>query len=161
MGKLVKFIAADILKNRIVLVYTLILAVFSWSVFSLEDNSTKGILTLLNVILLTVPLVSVIFSTIYLYNSAEFIELLLSQPVARTKIWLSLFIGLAFSLSLAFFFGVGIPALIYAPGEIGWMMVLVGIFISVVFVSIAFLCAILTRDKAKGIGLSIMTWLFL
>ena len=35
----------------------------------------------MNVILFTVPLVSILFSTIYIYNSSEFIELLLSQPL--------------------------------------------------------------------------------
>ena len=160
MNRIVKYIILDILKNKIVLVYTLILAVLAWSVFSLEDNSTKGILTLLNVVLLTVPLVSVIFSTIYLYNSSEFIELLLSQPINRSKIWWSLFFGLVISLLLSFFIGVGIPILIYAPGDVGFMMLLVGLFISTVFVSIAFLSSIITRDKAKGIGISIMLWLF-
>lgn len=81
MKGITKFVIADILKNRIILFYALILGVFSWSIFSLEDNTSKGIMSLLNIILLTVPLVSIIFSNIYMYNSAEFIELLVSQPV--------------------------------------------------------------------------------
>lgn len=85
MNNIIKFVIIDILRNRIVLAYTLLLALLSWSVFSLEDNSTKGILTLLNLVLLYVPLVSIIFSTIYIYNSAEFIELLISQPIKRKK----------------------------------------------------------------------------
>jgi len=129
-------------------------------VFSLEDNSSKGLLTLLNVILLTVPLISVVFSTIYIYNSSEFIELLVSQPIKRGKIWWSLFLGLMLSLLLAFFIGAGIPILIYAPSDVGIMMILVGSFITAVFVAIAFLSSILTRDKAKGIGICILLWLF-
>ncbi len=160
MNRIIKFVVLDILKNKIVLVYTILLAVLSWSVFSLEDNITKGLLTLLNVILLTVPLVSVIFSTIYLYNSSEFIELLLSQPINRSKIWWSLFIGLTLSLLMAFIIGAGIPVLVYAPYDVGIMMLLVGLFITTVFVAIAFLSSILTRDKAKGIGIAIMLWLF-
>ena len=160
MNRIVKFIFLDILKNKIVLVYTLILAVLSWSVFSFEDNSTKGILTLLNVILLTVPLIAVIFSTIYLYNSSEFIELLLSQPIKRAKIWRSLFFGLVLSLTLAFLVGAGIPIVLYAPTDVGLIMIAAGILITCVFVALAFLSSILTRDKAKGIGIAIMLWLF-
>ncbi|MBK8366894.1 MAG: ABC transporter permease subunit [Bacteroidetes bacterium] len=160
MNRIIKFIVLDILKNKIVLVYTFNMSILSWSVFSLEDNSTKGLLTLLNVILLTVPLVSVVFSTIYIYNSSEFIELLLSQPIKRSKIWWSLFFGLSTSLLLAFFIGTGIPILLYAPSDVGMMMLLVGFFITTVFVAIAFLSSILTRDKAKGIGIAIMLWLF-
>ena len=150
----------DILKNKIVLAYTLILAILSWSSFMIEDNSSKGILTILNVILFTVPLVSILFGTIYLYNSSEFIELLLSQPIKRIKIWMSLFLGLSTSMVVAFFVGAGIPLLIYSTNTIGFMMILIGCIISVVFIALAFLSSILTRDKAKGIGIAIMTWLF-
>lgn len=160
MNRIIKYIIIDILKNKIMLAYTIMLAVLSWSAFSLEDNSTKGLLTVLNIILLTVPLVSILFTTIYLYNSTEFIELLLSQPIARNKIWLSLFIGLAVSFITSFIIGSGIPLLIYAEFKTACMMLLLGILISLVFVSIAFLSSILSRDKAKGIGISIMLWLY-
>lgn len=160
MNRLIKFIFLDILKNKIVVVYTLLLAAFSWSTFGLEDNSAKGLLTLLNIILLIVPLVSILFSTIYLYNSVEFIELLLSQPIERKKIWISLFVGLSFSMVLAFLLGAGIPLLIYADSYLGLMMVFVGSIISMVFIALAFLAAILSRDKAKGIGSAILLWLY-
>ena len=160
MNRIIKIVFLDILKNKIVLGYTFILALLSWSSFGLEDNSAKGLLTILNVILFTVPLVSILFSTIYLYNSAEFIELLLSQPIKRKKIWLSLFIGLSLSMVLAFFVGAGIPLLINAPDSVGLMMIVVGCLISVIFVALAFLSSILTRDKAKGIGIAIMSWLY-
>ena len=150
----------DILRNRIVLVYTLFLLAASFSVFALEDNSSKGLLSLLNIILIVVPLVSIIFSTIYIYNSAEFIELLVSQPLKRKSIWLSLFGGLAASLSIAFFIGAGVPVLIYQPNIIGFTMIGVGIILSIIFVAIALLATVQTRDKAKGIGAAIMLWLY-
>jgi Cu-processing system permease protein len=160
MNRITKFIFLDILRNKIVLFYTLLLAVLSWSVFSLEDNSTKGLLTLLNLVLLSVPLVSVIFSTIYLYNSSEFIELLLSQPVKRSRIWRSLFLGLVSSLALSIIIGIGIPLWIYAPAQTATIVLLSSIFISSVFVSLAFFSSMVTRDKAKGIGIAILMWLF-
>ena len=156
MKKIIKYVMTDILQNRIVLVYTIFLLVTSFSVFSLEDSNSKGLLSLLNIILLIVPLVSIIFSTIYVYNSAEFIELLVSQPLKRKTIWLSLFIGLAGSLSIAFLIGAGLPILIYQANAIGLMMMGVGILLSVIFVAIAMLAAVYTRDKAKGIGVAIL-----
>lgn len=160
MNRIIKIILLDILKSKIVIAYTLVLAVLSWSSFALEDNSSKGILTVLNVILFTVPLVSILFATIYLYNSAEFIELLLSQPIKRKKIWVSLFLGLSLSMILAFFIGAGIPLLLNSFDSIGFMMIAIGCLISVIFTALAFLSSIVTRDKAKGIGIAIMTWLF-
>jgi Cu-processing system permease protein len=150
----------DILRSKIVLAYTLLLFVISFSVFSLEGNSAKSILSLLNLILFIVPLVSVIFSTIYIYNSAEFIELLLSQPLKRKNIWLSLFTGLSVSLSVAFLIGTGLPILIYETGPTGIIMVMIGCFLSVIFVGIAMLASVTTRDKAKGIGAAILLWLY-
>ena len=160
MNKIIKYVITDILRNRIVLFYTVFLLASSFTVFSLEDSSSKGLLSLLNIILIVVPLVSIIFSTIYVYNSAEFVELLVSQPLKRKTIWLSLFAGLAASLSIAFFIGAGIPVLIYQANIIGFTMITVGIVLSVIFVAIALLATVKMRDKAKGIGAAIMLWLY-
>lgn len=160
MKRILKYVVLDILKNKIVIIYALMLALFSWSAFGLEDNAAKGVLTLLNIILLTVPLVSVLFSTIYIYNSNEFIELLVSHPVKRSMIWKALFAGLSSSLIIAFIIGAGIPILLFADPATALMMLAGGIFITVIFVSIAFLSAILCRDKAKGIGVAVLLWLY-
>ncbi|MNJ95625.1 hypothetical protein D3C87_133380 [compost metagenome] len=160
MKKILKYVIVDIIQNKIVLIYTFLLLLISLSVFNLESNSAKGLLSLLNIILILVPLISIIFSTIYIYNSSEFIELLVSQPVKRKSIWLSLFGGLAASLSLAFFIGAGIPILLYHADATGITMILTGLFLTIIFVSIALLAAGITRDKARGIGLSILLWLY-
>ncbi|KXK36403.1 MAG: ABC transporter permease subunit [Saprospiraceae bacterium] len=160
MINVLKFVALDILKNKIVIAYAVMLALFSWSAFSLEENEAKGLLTVLNIVLLTVPLVSVLFSTIYVYNSSEFIELLVSHPVKRSKIWIALFIGLSAAMSLAYIIGTGIPLLLFADFATAMMMIVSGCMLSMIFVAIAFLCSILARDKAKGIGISIMLWLY-
>lgn len=160
MNRILKYVILDILKNKIVIFYTIILALFSWSAFSLEDNAAKGLLTLLNIILLTIPLVSILFATIYIYNSSEFIELLVSHPIKRKKIWWSIYAGLSLSLVVAFIFGAGIPIFIFADLGKALMMVSVGSLITIIFVAIAFLSSILSRDKAKGIGVSILLWLY-
>jgi len=158
---ILKYVALDILKNKIIIAYTVLLSLFSWSIFSLEDNAAKGVLSLLNIILLLVPLVSILFSTIYIYNSNEFIELLVSHPVKRSSIWKALFTGLSLSLILAFVLGAGIPILIFADISTALIMTLSGILLSVIFAAIAFLCCIIARDKAKGIGISILIWIYL
>lgn len=160
MKKIFKYVIADILRNKVIIIYTAFLLVTSFTMFSLEDNSSKGLLSLLNIILIIVPLVSIVFSTIYVYNSAEFIELLVSQPLKRKTIWLSLFAGLGASLSLSFFVGVGIPVLFYQFNTIGFMMIIMGLFLSIIFVAIAMLATVRTRDKAKGIGTAILLWLY-
>lgn len=160
MKKILKYVIADIIQNKIVMIYTALLLVISLSVFNLETSPGKGMASLLNLVLLIVPLICIIFSTIYIYNSAEFIELLVSQPLKRRTLWLSLFGGLATSLSLAFLVGVGVPVMMYHADATGLILVLSGLFLTIVFVSIALFAAGLTRDKAKGIGWAIALWLF-
>jgi Cu-processing system permease protein len=150
----------DILRSKIIIGYTLFLLLVSLSVFSLEDNSSKGLASLLNILLIIVPLISIIFSTIYIYNSAEFIELLVSQPLKRSTLWMAEFIGLSSAMSFAYFIGAGIPILIYQPDEVGITMIVTGILLSIIFVSIALLASVKTRDKAKGIGLAILLWFY-
>jgi Cu-processing system permease protein len=147
-------------KNRIIVFYTVLLFIISWAVLGLENNPRKAVSNLLNVVLYVVPLMSIIFSTIYVYNSSQFIELLLSQPVPRNKIWFNLFLGLSTALSLAFLIGCGVPILLYASFDAGFSLMISGVFLSLIFTSCAMLSAIISRDKAKGIGISIFIWIF-
>lgn len=160
MKKIIKYVIIDILRSKIVLGYTAFLLVISLSIFNLEDNSSKGLLSLLNIILIVVPLVSILFSAIYVYNSAEFLELLVAQPLKRKSIWLSLFIGLASSMGISFFVGAGIPIILYESTPTGYIMLAIGMLLSIIFVSIAILAAVITRDKAKGIGVVMLLWLY-
>lgn len=158
MKTIIKYVMLDLLRNRIVLAYTLVLLVISFGVFNLDENTTKGVLSLMNIALIFIPLVSIIFSTIYVYNSSEFLELLVAQPLKRKTLWLSIYSGLALSLSLAFLIGVGLPVLLYEFSVTGLMLIVSGLFQTVIFTGIALLASVKTRDKAKGIGVAVLLW---
>lgn len=159
-NKIIKYVISDLLRNRTVFFYTLVLLALSLSIFFIEDNVDKSIASLLNLVLFVVPLVSIVFSTIYLYNSEEFIALLVSQPLKRQSIWLSIFVGLATAMAAAFLVGVGLPTLIFAYSLSGVTLVIGGLLLSLIFVSIAMWTAVRLRDKSKGIGLAIILWLY-
>lgn len=150
----------DILRSKVIIAYTIFLLAISLSIFNLEDNAAKGLLSLLNIILIIVPLVSLIFSTIYMYNANEFIELLVSQPIKRTRLLLSLYTGVCLSLLIAFFIGAGIPVILLEGSPTAYMMTFTGLALTAIFVSLAILGSIITRDKAKGIGIAILLWLY-
>ena len=160
MKKLIKYVILDILRNKIVIGYTIFLLAISMGVFNLEDNSSKGLVSLLNIVLIVLPLLSIIFSTIYVYNAAEFIELLVSQPVRRTTLLGSIYTGLTSSLLLAVLIGIGLPILIYDTSYTGLMLLVSAMLLTAVFVALALLASVLTRDKAKGIGISILIWFY-
>ena len=160
MKKIIKYVITDILRNKVVIVYTLLLLAISFTVFNLEDNTSKGLLSLMNIVLIVVPLICIIFSTIYIYNSSEFIELLVSQPLQRKHIWISLYAGMAIALTLAFFIGIGIAVILYSFTPTGIMLIGVGLLLTLIFIAIALLAAVYTRDKAKGIGIAVLLWLY-
>ena len=150
MMKVSKYVLYDILRSKIVLAYTLFLLIVSLSMFNMEENSSKAMLSLLNIVLIVLPLVSLVFTTIHYYNSYEFIELMSSQPMSRTRIIISEFAGVSISLLSAFLLGVGLPILIYAPDETGFALVFTGMALTVVFVAIAFFASVWSRDKARS-----------
>ncbi len=160
MLKITKYVWADILQNRIVLFYTAFLLVVSVTLFSLDSNPAKGLMSLLNIVLMVVPLISIIFTTIHFYNSYEFIELLLAQPIHRTRLLLSEFLGVSSSLMTAFLVGVGLPVAFFAGSATGLALVGAGLILTLIFVSLAFWASVLTRDKARGIGLALLLWFY-
>ncbi|MDD3772996.1 MAG: ABC transporter permease subunit [Weeksellaceae bacterium] len=160
MKKVIKYVIADILRNKIVITYTVFLLLFSMGLFLMEDVPEKSLMSLLTLNLSLIPLVSVMFSTIYIYNSSEFIELLAAQPIKRKTLWLSLFLGLSFALCIAFLIGCAIPILIFSPNITGFTMIITGLLLSIIFVSISLLSSVYIKDKTKGIGASLIIWLF-
>jgi Cu-processing system permease protein len=160
MLKLSKYVLYDILRNKVVIAYTAFLFVVSLSLFSMEENSSKAVLSLLNIVLIVVPLVSMVFSTIHWYNSYEFIELMLTQPLGRKKVLLSEFTGIGSSLLTAYLIGVGLPVVIYNFDATGLALIVAGSLLTLVFTAIAFLASVKSKDKARGIGIALLLWFY-
>ena len=160
MLKLSKYVLYDIVRSKVILAYTAFLFLVSFSLFSMEENSSKAILSLLNIVLIVVPLISMIFTTIHYYNSYEFIELMLSQPMSRRKILLSEYAGVSLSLLSSFFIGVGVPVLLYSPDSTGLSLLFTGLSLTLIFTSLAFLTSVKARDKARGIGFALLLWFY-
>jgi Cu-processing system permease protein len=149
MLKISKYVFYDILRNKVMLAYAAFLLVVSLSLFQMEENSSKAVLSLTNIVLIVVPLVSMVFSTIHWYNSYEFVELMLTQPISRKKVLMSEFMGISTSLVTAFLLGVGVPVMLFQPDSVGMGIILIGSLLTLVFVSIAFLASVNSKDGRK------------
>ncbi|HEV2483022.1 MAG TPA: ABC transporter permease [Puia sp.] len=160
MRKIIKYVLLDILRNKILISYTVLLFAITMTMLFLGDNETKVLLSLLNIVLIVLPLVSIIFSTIYYYNSVEFIELLVCQPIRRTAILLSIYAGLALSLVIAFGVGVALPLLMMEHTTTAALLVFIGFLLTAIFAALAILGSVRMRDKARGIGVSILAWFY-
>jgi Cu-processing system permease protein len=126
----------------------------------MNDDKAKGISSLLTIMMIVIPLVSILFTTIYFFNSYEFIEMLVAQPLRRSKILLGVYAGVGFSLLTAFLVGIGIPVMIFDGTLTGCYLIMAGGMLTFVFVSLAFLSSVITRDKTRGIGIALLIWFF-
>jgi Cu-processing system permease protein len=160
MLKISKYVLYDIVRNKVMIAYTLFLFIASMSMFQMDVNSSKAVLSLLNIVLIVIPLVSLVFSTIHWYNSYEFIELMLTQPISRKKVLLSEYAGVSTSLVTAILVGIGIPVVIYNFNATGLALLLIGCMLSLVFTSISFWAAVKSKDKARGIGVALLLWFY-
>lgn len=160
MFKIVKYVVLDIVRSKIVLTYALFLLAASFGLFNLGGDISKGLIGLLSLILFVVPLVGLVFGTIHFYNSYEFIELLATQPLKRRTILMAEFTGVAIALCGALLLGVGLPIVLYAANGTGFTLLGVGLVLTVIFIALAFLGAVSTRDKARGIGVAILLWFY-
>ncbi|HRG79334.1 MAG TPA: ABC transporter permease subunit [Cyclobacteriaceae bacterium] len=160
MTRVIRYIFNDILRTRFIVFYTAFLLVSTIALFQLDSDYGKVVLSLLNIVLMVVPLVSVVFTTIHFFSSYEFIELMLAQPINRRVIFLSEYVAVASSLCIAYIIGVGVPFVVFGAGMSVLPLMFTGIFLTLVFVSLAFLSSVLTRDKSKAIGIALLFWFY-
>lgn len=132
----------------------------------LNNDVNKAVITLMNIIIVLTPLIGTIFGVMYYYNSKEFTELLLAQPIKRSTIFTGQYLGISISLTLSLILGLGIPFLLYglfmssAIFEFTLLLV-VGTMLNFIFVALAFNIALSNENKIKGFGYAILMWLFL
>ena len=63
----------------------------------LNNDVNKAVITLMNIIIVLTPLIGTIFGVMYYYNSKEFTELLLAQPIKRSTIFTGQYLGISIS----------------------------------------------------------------
>ncbi|MEX2584836.1 MAG: ABC transporter permease subunit [Balneolaceae bacterium] len=156
----------SLLRGKWILGYALIFLLLTDMMLRFGQSGPEVLLSLSNVMLLFVPLVGMIYGTLYIYQSKEFIELLLTQPIDRRSIYRGLFLGISTPLMGAFVAGGGLPMIwhglvrdhLYAA-----VLVLgLGGMLTVLFAAIGFLIGLLFyEDRIKGFGFTMVIWLFL
>lgn len=157
----------DLIRGRWIIGYGLIYLFLTDALFRFGGGGTKALLSIGNVMLLFVPLVSMVYGVLFLYQSREFIELMLAQPLKRSSLFWGLFGGITMPLSAAFMVGTGLP-LVYSGllsgGNTGSAVMILGLgwALTVLFTGIGFIFALFYyNDKVKGLGLALVSWLFL
>ncbi len=166
MLKILKYSIYDLLRSRWSYVYFIFYLLLAYVLLFLNNDVNKAIITLMNIIIVLTPLIGTIFGVMYYYNSKEFTELLLAQPIKRSKIFMGQYLGVSLSLTLSLVLGVGIPFVIYGLFKSAsifdfGLLIVVGAFLNFIFVALAYNIALSNENKIKGFGFAILVWLFL
>ena len=165
MHKILKYTLYDLSRSRWTYFYFGFYLLFTGALLALSGEVSKVVISLMNVILILCPLIATMFGIMYYYNSREFVELLLAQPIRRTDIFIGQYLGVAISLSLSLLLGIGLPFLAYGllrSAEIWNFFTLIGngVLLSFIFAGLAFWIALSHDNKIKGFGIAILVWLF-
>ena len=155
-----------LLRGKWVIGYGLIFLILTDSLLRFGGGGPETLLSLSNVMLLFVPLVGMIYGILYIYQSREFVELLLTQPIDRKILYWGLFLGIATPLMAAFVVGSMLPLAWHGILLLDWtasaMVLILGGVLTLIFVSLGFVFGLMFyEDRIKGFGFTIVIWLFL
>ena len=155
----------NVVRSKWLFCYVLFFVLATEGLLRFSGDDTKTLLSIVNVVLFVVPLMTLVYGTIYLYGSREFIELLLAQPLKRRSVFAGLYAGLAIPLSVAFIVGASLSFLIHGidPAARGALitMLIGGTALTLIFTGIAFCVALRFDDRLTGLGVGLAVWLLL
>ncbi|HEY0672498.1 MAG TPA: ABC transporter permease subunit [Longimicrobiales bacterium] len=163
--EIARYQAADMLRSRWLIVYAVLIGLATELLFRF-GSSEQMLLTLTTALLLIAPLVALTFGLTHFYNSGEFLELMLAQPIRRRELFRGVYVGVAVPLAAALLAGTLLPLLLHGLSEPGLysaylLIVASGVALTFAFVGVAFLIANVSRDKTRGLGTALIIWLLL
>ena len=166
MWKVLKYGAYDLMRSKWAIAYLIFYLLLGTGLLMLTNDHAQALISILNIVLVLTPLLSIIFGVIYFYNSQEFTNLLLAQPLSRLEIFMGQYLGVVSVQIACVLVGLGFPFLLF--GVVGsevfqsfGSLLLAAVFLTVIFTGIAFLIGLTNQNKIKGFSLAVFIWLFL
>ncbi len=165
MQKVFKYSFLDLIRSRWTMVYLFFFMITCGGLLYLSGDSTKVVVSLMNVIILLVPLISMIYGMMYMYQVRDYVEILLAQPISRRSIFGGYVLGLSAALSVSVALGIIVPLAIFDASQLltaHWLMlVLIAIVLTVIFSVLAAWLVLAHENRLKGFGLGLFIWLML
>ena len=107
MYKILKYSFYDLSRSYWNIIYFLFFLVTTIGLVQLSGDHSRSLVSMMNIVIILVPLIATLLGVMYYYNSRDFIELLLAQPLKRSSVFLGQYFGLVLSLGLSFSFRCG------------------------------------------------------
>lgn len=152
------------IRNKWLLIYGLSFFLLCSAILRLgASDPLQASGSLLNLVLLLVPLFSFVFGSLSFTDSLPFSEILIAQPLSRRAIYGGKWLGLCLGLSASFLLGMGLASLFQFNAEQGgfgsyFFLLWLGVLLTFAFVSLAFLLANLLRKRELIFGWVLLFW---
>lgn len=163
--RIFKYQVRDVARSRWVLGYFAFFGLCAEGLLRFAGVDSKALLGLTNIVLLVVPFVTMVFTTMYVYSGREFIEVLLAQPVKRGQIYMGVLLGVCAPLVLAVIAGLGFPLAIHATDAEfavrALTLVACAAFLTVITSVAAVWIAFAVTDRLRGLATAIGLWMLL
>ncbi len=149
------------LRSRWVAGYAGAIAALSVGLFAYGGGMPEQVVvSLLNVVLLVVPLVSLLFGVVSVHTAREFLELLLAQPLRRGELFWGFVLGTVVPVALVVPVGLGIAWGIAARQ--GWglygILALESFLLSGSFAAFGIWFALRWEERLKVFGAAVLLW---
>jgi Cu-processing system permease protein len=163
-AKVAKYQISDVVRSRWLVAYALFFLALTESIVRFSGSADGALVTLVSVVLFVIPLVTIVFGTVYVYGAREFTEMLLAQPVGRAELYAGFFVGVTLPLSLGFVAGTVTPFVLHGlvgPSSLSGLAALLGAgtALTFIFTAMAFVIAAISENRLKGLGVAIAIWL--
>ena len=157
----------NLLRAKWVIGYGLVFLLLTDTLFRFAGSGTEVWISVSNMMLLLIPVIGLIYGLLYIYQSRDYLELLLTQPIKRSVLFWGLYSGISAPLTVAFLAGSILPLLWHGgitEGSGSQLLLVLGLgsILTFIFVGLGFLMGLwFYDDKIKGFGYSIVIWLFM
>lgn len=166
----------EALRNRWFIIYAFCFAALAFSLLFIGSSRNeiagfsafgKTAASLINLIMLFVPLISLTTGSISISNEREnrTLTYLLSHPISKTEVLLGKFFGLLFSIWLTILFGFGLAGVVIglqgASSDIlvYILTIILSALLAASFLSIGILISVTTSRTSKSLGVAVFLWL--
>jgi len=113
-----------------------------------------------------IPLFALLLGVFSFLSEREYLEILATQPIPRSRVLLGKICGLCLTVIAASALGFGIPGAIIAmaigtEGALGYLMVVIyNTLLAVIFVGLSVLIALVAGRRQIALGIAIGVWIF-
>ena len=161
--QIVKYESGNLLKNKWLLSYMGFYLLICSGFFWISGDTYKVLTSLINVLLIFIPLITLIYASIFFYDASDFIKLILTQPIKRKHCFYGIFLSVCLPFCLALFLGTFIPFIVFSSDLSAFpllgLQVSLGMLLTFIFTGIALWISLKFDEKASGVGVAIIVWL--